>query len=225
MKLESGKIKVYISIVIVFCIIIIACYLFATPRENTKENKQIVETNQSKSPSIDLMGKDISTINNKIKEMYDFSLLSSENTFDYQHAKGEDLFSFVAINSYYEDDATKPTYRLETFNIDLSTGTLLSKEKLYEKYQITDELISNVIEDTMKFYYEDEIKEGYLTDKCDYDCFLTLRGVDKNNYSENAKIYIGEDTVFVYKTFDIVSSYADEGYYLEPIEAFRFFVK
>ena len=66
---------------------------------------------------------------------------------------------------------------------------------------------------------------GYLPESCDYDCFLQLRGIDKKNYAENYQVYIGEDTLFVYRPFDIVSSYADEKYYLEPIEAFRFYIK
>ncbi len=222
--------KLYILIIGVFiCLLFVSYFVTESTMESKEEKNYIQEEENStyeKCPQITLKGNDIKSINGKIKELCKYVPNSSDFDFDYDSSNGSDIFSFIGLNSYYEPDASIKTYNMEIFNIDKESGEQISDEQLYERYNIDPKIVSQVIENTMQVYYEDEIKQGYLNEnQCDYNCFLQVRGIDKNNYAENAKLYIGEDTVFAYKTFNIISSYADEGYYGQPIEAFRFFIK
>ena len=132
-----------------------------------------------------------------------------------------------------EGAIAKETYELLLFSMDGNIEGWISyywipEDKYLQLYefnisrgakQALTELIKT-IETKFRNYYNEEVKEGYLTAKeCDYTCFLKYREV--SNYLDDVEYYINNKNLVAYRPFATKSIFSEEEFYKEETFAFQ----
>jgi len=178
--------------------------LIYTVKERTVDGKK------SEVPYINMKGENIAKLNQDIEEFVDKYYSDSTSIISYTYDVSDKILSLVVKVAYF-DKIYYPDFR--TYNINLSDLSVLSDEDLLTKFNLTEEDVSNKIEDKFTYFYNDALSQGYYGGECDYNCFLYFRG-DKD-YLDDIHYYIKNSKLYVYKAFNVYSVYDEEKYFTE----------
>lgn len=159
---------------------------------------------------IDKVNEDIDLFTSKYKD-------KDKNDISYEYNINGEILSLLVKISSYEGDIPKVYF--SSYNIDLKNRTLIGNKALLDLFNISSNEVSSKIETRFKKYYKDIVSDEYYTeDECDYNCFLSYRGVD--NYLDNVSYYINNGNLYAYKSFDFYSIFGEEDYFKD--KDFRF---
>ena len=174
----------------------------------TKE--RVIDGKKSEVPYINMKGKNIAKLNQDLEEFVNKYYNNPTSIISYTYDVSDKILSLVVKVAYF-DKVYYPDFR--TYNINLSDLSVLSDEDLLTKFNLTEEDVSNKIEDKFTYFYNDALNKGYYSGECDYNCFLYFRG-DKD-YLDNIHYYIKNNKLYVYKAFNVYSIYDEEKYFTE----------
>lgn len=162
-------------------------------------------------PFINVEGDDAKKMNQEIAKLEEFANLPDNKVGFVFNKSGPILSICIKLIDYYTAN-NHPVTSFQTYNLNLETKKVYTKEEIYRDYEVHDSDISKSIEKNFKKMYEDVVEEGYLdSDFCDYDCFLKWRGVE--NYLDGAKLYIENQTLTVFRGFLTESLFGEERYF------------
>ena len=187
-----------------------------TIKENKNKNliytvkERTVDGKKSEVPIINIEGENIDKLNKDIEEFVDKYYSDATSLISYTYDVSDKILSLVVKVAYF-DKVYYPDFR--TYNINLSDLSVLSDEDLLNKFNLTEEDVSNKIEEKFKYFYNDALNKDYYGGECDYNCFLYFRG-DKD-YLDDIHYYIKDNKLYVYKTFNVYSVYNEENYFTE----------
>ena len=235
--IKNIEVNKKLLIVLVMLVILFAILKIINYNSNTKYvsykldsdqkyvyTKYSSSTNSAKVPYINIVGADASEANDEIVSNVE-SYLSSKDvnkTVTYRYNQYKNILSVVL--TYRDIDSEKRLqYRFKTYVFDLKNDCkLLSDEEILNRFNVTYANVDNEMAKSMKDKYNDELDQGILTkDKCDYNCFLRLRGI--THYIDNANYYIEEGHLVVYRSYNVFSVYNEEDYYTR--NDFKFIIK
>ncbi len=187
-----------------------------TIKENKNKNliytvkERTVDGKKSEVPIINIEGENIDKLNKDIEEFVDKYYSDETSLISYTYDVSDKVLSLVVKVAYF-DKVYYPDFR--TYNINLSDLSILSDEDLLNKFNLTEDDVSNKIEEKFRYFYNDALNKGYYSGECDYDCFLFFRG-DKA-YLDDIHYYIKNNKLYVYKAFDVYSIYDEQNYFTE----------
>lgn len=173
---------------------------------------------KSELPYINLDTDEVEKINSEIAEMY-YETISFENSqFTYKYFVNDEILSLLIITNLYSDDAKIPVENYKSYNIDYKNLNILSNEDLLKKYNLSMSDVNNMIESQFKYFYQDEINNGYINSStCDFNCFCNLRNISFP--VTDVAIILKENTLYAYKPFNMtLLSDEDALYYDEDFE-------
>lgn len=175
-------------------------------RYNNENTKQPIIV-----PYINISGTTIETMNTEILNYCQEYAGKKNGVVTYEYNLNGKVLSLV-IKTIDNSREGAPRAYFKTYNINLDTLNKMSDEEVLSLFNISMNQIEKYLESQFKYYYNDEIKEGYITAKeCDYQCFLNLR--DIKNYLDEATYYIKNGELIVYRPFVIHSILGEEQYY------------
>lgn len=224
---EEEKIKLkkygFIILGLIIAVIIILCYT-STFRSDVlngikeKRGKTLVYTkkertykgNRSEVPYLNIKGTQSENINKDIENFTSKYYSNPKNIISYTYDVSDKILSLVVKVAYF-DKVYYPDFK--TYNINLSDLSILSDEDLLNKFNLTEDDVSNKIEKKFKYFYNDALSKDYYGGECDYNCFLYFRG-DKD-YLDDIYYYIKNNKLYVYKAFNVYSVYDEENYFTE----------
>lgn len=225
LKLDSGTKKtiVIVGTIIIVSLIVIIYYLQnqSNNYNNIKQDKgkylvySKVEVNDNdhykyipfvniKSETADKVNEDIDLFTNKY-------LNSEKAAIIYEYDVNGIILSIIVKIFDYEKEYAPEVY-FRSYNINLNTKELISNKSLLDFFEITEEKVSNILDQEFHKYYDDLTKEGYYVEQeCNFKCFLGYKGID--NYLDNANYYVKKGNLVVYRPFTYYSIFNDEEYF------------
>lgn len=184
--------KKYIYLTLLILVIIIS-FVFIILKKNKNE-------------IIDISGEYIDEVNESI-ELIENNLKSKGIPYEVKKSKNTEIYSLVIIS---EQDTEKS---FMTFNIDLKTKLYLNNKEIAEMFGYSLDDIFNKIDERLKQYYNEEVKEGWVdSNECDFECYkASYRNIEfvENNYA----LYVENNKLYIYISFDSNSVVEDKKYF------------
>ena len=169
-------------------------------------------------PYINIKSDTVEKINSEILANCQTLANKKNSVIIYEYETNGEILSLVLKTI----DNTKlvPVVEFKTYNINLKTISLLNDDEILALYNLRKTDVEKTIESKFRNYYNEEVKEGYLTSKeCNYDCFLKYREV--SNYLDNVEYYISNKNLVAYRAFATKSIFSEEEFYKEETFAFQ----
>ena len=205
-KRKRVDVRQYAIFPIIFILVIIGYFIYTKYTENYNYLKQdkskylIYTISKTKSgsynqykPYINLKGTIGEVANNDINEY--FNNFNKDNiciTYDYD-LSGKVLSLILKVQDYsYAENASINYFR--TYNINLDTLEILSKEQLLSYYELTNDDLELKLDDQIHSYYNE-----LNLDKCDYNCFLKSRNITEG--IEEAESFVKDSRLIVFKPY------------------------
>ena len=219
--MKDKKVIVIVSALIVGLAISCIIYRYVN-RNNTfmrykiKKSQPIVSTihksNDTIIPSINIKGEEVRKVNQEILEKAEQFLKNEENVITYSHHINGDVLSIAMI---YIDYTTKyyPDFSSDVYNINIREKTLLTDEDILNMYQVTSAQVEGVVEGRFSEFYQDLLSKKILDGECNYDCFLSFRKIENENYTKDSHLYVKQGNLYVVKAFPIYSPFSEEDYF------------
>ena len=169
-------------------------------------------------PYINIKGDIVDQVNRDIDNFVGNYVDSDKSLITYEYnINGIILSVVVKILDYKNEYAPRIYFR--SYNINLDTLKLISDQSLLDFFQTNEEEVSAKIENKFNEYYTELVKEGYyVTEECDYKCFLGYR--DISNYLDDVNYYVKNGDLIAYRPFIFYSIFGDEEFFKE--EHFEF---
>lgn len=165
-------------------------------------------------PYINIDSKDAKLVNQTIQTYADSFLENKNNLMVYDSQLNGEVLSVLLRMSDYSAGFSFPDVTFYTYNFNLNTRTLMSDEDLLSLFGVTKEDVREKIETQFKKYYQQEVNEGYfVAQECDYDCFLSWRGIENYDYLDSVHYYVKNGELVAYRAFSIYSVYGEEEFY------------
>lgn len=162
-------------------------------------------------PDINIKSDVVNKVNEDIDSFVEGYLDSDKTLVTYEYNINGILLSVVVKVMDYQKEYAPEIY-FRTYNINLDTKKVISDESLLDFFGITEEEVSEIIENGFKEYYSDLVKEGYYAEEeCNYECYLGYR--DVSNYLDNVHYYIKNGDLIAYRPFVFYSIFGDEEYF------------
>ncbi len=190
-------------------------YFIYTNTKNTENNSLV--------PKVNLNSSDASIVNNEITSE-SLEYVTSDNkkkNVTYRYNRSGSLISLVMI--YRDIIDNKVNYNYKTYVFDLNKdGKLLSNDEILNKFNITYAEINDVMRTKMKNKYNSEVTRKIISKDCDFTtCFLNLRNI--YNFIDDINIYVENNRLVVYRTYNVYTDYHEEKYYSR--KDFKFVIK
>lgn len=172
-------------------------------------------------PYINIDSKDARLVNKTIQTYANSFLKNKNNLMVYDSQLNGEVLSVLLRMSDYGAGYSFPDVTFYTYNFNLNTQTLMSDEELLSLFDVTKEEVSKKIETQFKKYYQQEVNEGYfVAQECDYDCFLSWRGIENYDYLNSVHYYVKNGKLVAYRAFSIYSVYGEEEFYNDKSYSF-----
>ena len=224
-----NKIEIYlIAVVLIIMILVMAYYRYTRTNYNyLKQDKSEylvytlydneASTYRIQVPYINVKHENIKDANSKIQQLGNKYSNLKKSIFNYEYSLNGTILSILVKASSY--NSVIPEIEFLAYNINLSTGEIITDDVLLSYYSVNDQIVGKKIENQLKKYYSEVVKQGYMSSReCDFKCFLAVRNID--NYLDNVEYYIDDGILYAYKPFLTTSIYGEENYFKE--EHFKF---
>lgn len=224
------KLAIVLGIVVLLLIIL---KVVSTTIDNKYEDKKVNKDkayvytkynstfNNSYVPYINIKGAE--KINEELYENSKAYLTSNDKnkSVTYRYNQNKNILSLVM--TYRDNVNDELTYTFKTYVFDLNnTPKLLSDDEILKLYGVTKEDVSKEIAKQLKQKYDKEVNKGYFNKtECNFSCYLGLR--DIVNPVDEAKYYIENSHLVVYRTFNAYSIYNEERFFTR--NDFKFIIK
>lgn len=169
-------------------------------------------------PYINIKSDAVDNINKEILDNCQSLVNKKNSVIIYEYETNGEILSLILKTI----DNTKlvPVVQFKSYNINLKTIKFLTDNQILALYDLTEKEVEKTIETKFRNYYNEEVKEGYLTAKeCDYTCFLKYREV--SNYLDDVEYYIKNKNLVAYRPFATKSIFSEEEFYKEETFAFQ----
>lgn len=190
-------------------------YLVFTSYKKTNSDKTITEI-----PTINIDSSVADAINKKIESFAKEFLSKKGNKMSYETQLNGDVLSLV-LKMVNANTGYTPEADFYSYNINLKTLTLMTKQEILSLYGISEDTVESKIAAQFQSFYNDEVSKGIVVgQECDYECFLEWRNIQ--NYMDSVHYYIQQGKLIVYRPFAVHSVYGEEKYFKE--EDFQFYI-
>lgn len=219
-RISKNLIPLYLGLTIL-SIIFIFCYFIYTSRDpydlvKIDKNLDIVypvyEKDDYVVPSININDENIGVINQNIVDKANSFLGKEGSSISFNYSISGEVLS-LAIQYVELDKFERPIVTFDTYNINILKRYVYTDEEILTKLDVSNEDVYNIVSSKFKWFYNDEKSKGVLDGECDYECFLNMRGIENNNYTEDRKLYINQGNLYVLKAFNIYSPFSEEEYF------------
>ena len=182
MKKRKNKIDIgnYLIIPIILIVLIIGYFIYSKYMENynyLKEDmkKHLVYTVSKEQhgsyfqykPYINIKNDLGKVANEDINEyLSNFNKDNVSVTYDYD-LSGKVLSLILKIEDYSYAESTT-VYYFRSYNINLDTLEILSKEQLLSYYEMTNEDLENILSNQITSYYNEQMSKGLIDKKCNF---------------------------------------------------------
>ncbi len=237
MKIAGVEInkKLFIAVIVVVVLAIIGLivdklYINRYNKYKIDKDENFIYTSETYSksksyiPYINIDNDFCKTLNSEIEKLaLDYKDSTSQNnSFTYRYNVNNNYVSLVIILKSL-DDNDQLQFEFITYVFDLDDGgKALSDSEILQKFNITEDEVSEKISTELVKIYDDEINENIIPSECNFkDCYLSLRKID--DYLDDVNYYIENGSLVVYKTFEVYSKYNEEDYFTR--DDFKFYIK
>ena len=217
----NNKNRIILLIVVLFLAIVYIIYHYAV-RDNTfdkyKKDKSkniiysVYKEKDVNVPNINLKGVAIDEINNIIIDKAN-EFLRGKNNITYNFDINGKILSLVIQYTDYYDEGGYPIVTCDVYNINFYESKVLDNSEVLALYNITEEDVEPIVQSRFGEFYNELTEQKYYHGECDYDCFLSLRGIKNGNYMANINYYIKGGNLYALKTFKIYSPLKEENYF------------
>ena len=165
-------------------------------------------------PYVNIDSDDARLVNETVQNYADSFLENENNLLVYNSQVNGKVLSIVLRMTEYSDDSSYPEVVFHTYNFNLDTQKLMNDDEVLSFFDVTKEDVEKKVEEQFKKYYEEEVYLGYFVEEeCDYQCFLSWRGID--NYMDSLHYYIKNGKLIAYRCFSTYSVYGEEEYFTD----------
>ncbi len=165
-------------------------------------------------PYININSDDARLVNQTIHTFASSFLINKNNLMVYDSQLNGEVLSVLLRMTDYSAGYSFPEISFHTYNFNLNDQSLMNNSQLLSIFDVTLEDVRKKIETQFKKYYEKEVNEGYLPPgECDYDCFLSWRGIENYDYLDSVYYYVENGNLIAYRPFNIYSVYGEEEFF------------
>lgn len=207
-----------LSVVSILLIIIYYAYSSGDPYNKVKIDKRleiiypVYEKDNYIVPAININDENINIINQEIVNKANTYLSKKGSSISYNYSISGEVIS-LAIQYVELDKYERPIVSFETYNINVLKKHVLTDEEILSKLSVSEDEIYNIVSSKFGEFYNDEVNKKILDGECNYECFLFMRGIENENYTEDRKLYLNDGDLYVLKSFDIYSPFSEEKYF------------
>ena len=207
-----------LSVVSILLIIIYYAYSSGDPYNKVKIDKRleiiypVYEKDNYIVPAININDENINIINQEIVNKANTYLSKKGSSISYNYSISGEVIS-LAIQYVELDKYERPIVSFETYNINVLKKHVLTDEEILSKLNVSENEIYNIVSSKFREFYNDEVNKKILDGECNYECFLFMRGIENENYTEDRKLYLNDGDLYVLKSFDIYSPFSEEKYF------------
>ena len=204
--------KVLLVVVFVIILIILSIY---TDKDNdkkiyvsddyiyTKEYFEHYEGLFSKLPYINIKSKEVNEVNIDLIEKYYKIITLNKQFMIYKYYKNDTVLSLII--SIHDIESPEYPSELFAYNISLNDGSLIDNNELEDMFNISSDDVSNIISNQLEEYHSYEVKKGYTTSDCDFNCYLYK--VQAFPILDNCNYYVRNNNLYVYKQLIIENEF------------------
>lgn len=219
-KINKKNLMLFLGLSISSILLIIIYFVYSSgdPYNKVKIDKRleiiypIYEKNDYIVPAININDDNINIINQNIVNKSNTYLAKKGSSISYNYSISGEVIS-LAIQYIELDKFERPIVSFDTYNINVLKKQVLSDEEILSKLSVSENEIYNILSARFKEFYNDEINKKILDGECDYACFLNMRGIINENYTQDRKLYINGGNLYVLKSFNIYTSLNEERYF------------
>lgn len=218
-RIKKEKLIIALLIVCIFLII----FYYITGNNSYRKYKQdkskkivytIYDKNKIHVPNINVKGKNIEKINNKIISNANEYIKESNRTITYSYDINGKIVSLAIQYADYNEEGRSPKITYDVYNIDLEKKKVLSNKDILNIYEIKKSDVEAIVSSKFYEYYQKVLEKGYMNeDICDYECFLYFRGIVFEQYLNEYHYYIKNGDLYVIRPFNIFSYYDEYKYF------------
>lgn len=207
-----------LSVVSILLIIIYYAYSSGDPYNKVKIDKRleiiypVYEKDNYIVPAININDENINIINQNIVNKANTYLSKKGSSISYNYSISGEVIS-LAIQYIELDKYERPIVSFDTYNINVLKKHVLTDEEILSKLNVSENEIYNIVSSKFREFYNDEVNKKILDGECNYECFLFMRGIENENYTEDRKLYLNDGDLYVLKSFDIYSPFSEEKYF------------
>lgn len=207
-----------LSVVSILLIIIYYAYSSGDPYNKVKIDKRleiiypVYEKDNYIVPAININDENINIINQEIVNKANTYLSKKGSSISYNYSISGEVIS-LAIQYVELDKYERPIVSFDTYNINVLKKHVLTDEEILSKLSVSENEIYNIVSSKFREFYNDEVNKKILDGECNYECFLFMRGIENENYTEDRKLYLNDGDLYVLKSFDIYSPFSEEKYF------------
>ena len=178
-----------------------------------EEKNETEEDTVNKIPTINIKKEEIKKANERIMKVYEKLKEKDSYYYTYEYNQSDNILSLLVQYTYSPAEGTYPITFYNTYNIDLTTGKVISPNELLRRYEITPNELKDFIKSKFQSYYSDLVKKKYYTkEECNYGCFLQNRGIT-TDYLKGVSLYVDNKKLTMFKFFYKESDYEEEKYF------------
>ncbi len=231
--LKTKKIVLFIVGSLLFIILII---IVAVNKNNTKnygnlkqdKTKYLVYTKyedkssvyQKEIPYINMKADVIKKVNHDIYLFCDDYKDKEKSVISYEYDINGIILS-VVLKIVDNETEYAPEVYFKTYNINLDTSEVISDDSLLGLFEVDETTVYNKIDIGFRNFYKDVTDKGYVDSlECDYNCFLSYRGID--NYLDDVFYYVENGSLVVFRSFIFYSVFGEEKYFSD--DDFKFVI-
>lgn len=224
-RLDKSTKKIIIICGSIFLIVFLLFYVYNRKQNenynNIKRDKSeyLVYTKYKKTnssykvfvPYVNIKGNAISQVNKDIDLFTGEFIRSKMCSVIYEYDINGIILSLV-VKVIDNDTEYAPDTYYRSYNINLATLEVIADDALLDFFGTDLNTVESLISNQFKYYYQELVNEEYYhSNECNYNCFLSYRGVD--DYMENVSYYVKNGDLIAYRPFTIYSIYGEEEYF------------
>lgn len=219
---EKKNIFMALGILLAIFLVLSIVSNFSTQKEDykkIKENDYVYtlqsskgENNQkSELPVINLNFENVTKYNDDIRNFYYEIIKDEKNQFTYTFTVKDHILFVLLRTDFFAIDNNSVETRFTSFNISLQTGELLQNDEVLDHYGYTEENVEKTIETSMKNYYEEARKKGYIDpNECKFSCYLVNHDINEKNLAGGVSLYIQDEKLVIYRGFTVDTVLGDQ---------------
>lgn len=179
----------------------------------TKESYEYSDSFVSELPYINVRSDDVNKINTELMDEYYKSIEFKEKMMKYDYYINDNILSLVVKLYYLDSPDSYPV--ISIYNVDIENGNLLSDDDILNIFDISNYDVTEIINDQLKDYYNYEIRKEYISNDCDYNCYLSnINALPLDNCS----FYVNNNILYAYKALTL-----DRDFYYDVTSGFNLY--
>lgn len=179
----------------------------------TKESYEYNEYIFSELPYINIKGDEIQKINNELLNQYYEINELQEKMMKYDYYISDNILSLIVKVYYIEAPDVSPS--LSVYNVDMDSLEVLYNNELLTLFNISNNEVIDFIRSDINDYYNYEIRNDYISNDCNFDCYLSrANSLPLDKY----ELYVKDNILYAYKDLKL-----DRDFYYDIDSGFNLF--